>query len=193
MAIFFMDIPKEFYSTLTGTPMKRCIDCERPLLEEGVEYIIEKAVRYYPEYALENTIFEYAICVGCATRMMSTMSKQSLEHVGKYFEQRVDMGQRHRRFTERDEPPTLEELIGHCMVNGTPKDENIEYQICGQFVGERMVLGHMPYMIGMAAMEEVQELLSPETKRELDDFVGDNFGLPPEWKKAMEERPTVLV
>jgi len=188
-----MNIPKEFYSTETNTPLERCIDCERYLLDEGVEYIIEKAVRHYKSFDLNNTIFEYAICKGCAEKMMASLSKSSLGKIHQHFDEYADLSKRVIDNLNRDTDPSVEELIGECVLKGTPRNENREYQICCQCIGNQMVLSHMPYMIGFEAMEEIQELLSPETKRELDGFVGDNFGLPPEWKKAIEERPVVLV
>ena len=188
-----MNIPKEFYSTETNTPLERCIDCDRYLLEDGVEYIIEKAMRHYKRYDLNNTIFEYAICRECANKMMASLSRDSLSKINDHFEDHADLPLRALRNSKREDRPDLEELIGSCLLKGTAQKENQEYQICCQCVGDQMVLSHMPYMIGMEAMEEIQELLSPETKRELDGFVGDNFGLPPEWKKAIEDRPVLVV
>lgn len=193
MAIHFLDIPKEFHSTLTGSPIDHCIDCDCFLLKDGVEYVVEKAVRYYSEYDLENTIFEYAICMDCAGKMMAAMSEDSMKKIGAYFAEHVDLGLRQFKHSKLEEAPEMEELIGTCILKGTPRAENAEYQICAHCVGDKMLLDHMPYMIGMEAMEEVQALLSPETKKEMDGFVGQNFGLPPEWKKALEDRPVVLV
>lgn len=188
-----MNIPKEFYSTETNTPLERCIDCERYLLDEGVEYIIEKAMRYYKTYDLDNTIFEYAICRKCADKMMASLSRSSLTKINAHFELHSDLPLRAHKNSKREDEPNIEELIGRCLISNTTREENREYQICCQCVGDQMVLSHMPYMLGMEAMEEIQELLSPETKRELDGFVGDNFGLPPEWKKAIEDRPVLVI
>ena len=40
-----------------------------------------------------------------------------------------------------------------------------------------------PFLIGELAIEEMNELLSEETKGEMDDFMGDHFGIPPELRK----------
>ncbi len=188
-----LHIPKEFYSTETKAPIERCIDCDRFLLEEGVEYIIEKAMRHYKSYDLNNTIFEYAICKECAQKMMASLSRSSLSKINEHFDLNTDLSLRAQRNLKQTKAPRIDDLIGNCLLKGTPRKENREYQICCQCVGDQMVLSHMPYMIGMEAMEEIQELLSPETKRELDDFVGDNFGLPPEWKRALEDRPVFVI
>ena len=125
--------------------------------------------------------------------MTASLSKNSLSKINDHFEAHADLPLRALKNLKREDRPDLEELIGSCLLKGTAQKENQEYQICCQCVGDQMVLSHMPYMIGMEAMEEIQELLSPETKRELDGFVGDNFGLPPEWKKAIEDRPVLVI
>ena len=51
----------------------------------------------------------------------------------------------------------------------------------------------MPFIIGDEAMEEMQGLLSQKTQDELDRFVDDNFGLPPELKELLKDKPLVLV
>ena len=48
--------------------------------------------------------------------------------------------------------------------------------------GDRMILGiSSPMMISGAATEEIIGLLSEQTKGWLEDFVGDNFGMPSEF------------
>ncbi|NNF01301.1 MAG: hypothetical protein HKN22_01315, partial [Bacteroidia bacterium] len=55
------DIPKLFKSHSKGTCIDHCIMCEDELIESGKNYLIEKAIRKYPDYKVADCIFEYAI------------------------------------------------------------------------------------------------------------------------------------
>ena len=48
-------------------------------------------------------------------------------------------------------------------------------------------------MISHEAIEEMQELLSPQTKDELDDFTKEHFDLPPEWREIIKNKKFVLI
>ena len=113
-----IDIPKEFYSTETNAPIDTCIDCERYLLVEGAEYVIEKAIRHYSAFDLDNTIFEYAICKECAVKMMASLSRDSLVKIHDHFEQYADIGQRLTDNLNTDKEPDLDALIGRCLLKG---------------------------------------------------------------------------
>ena len=70
------------------------------------------------------------------------------------------------------------------MIHGTPEAEMNEYQVAACFKGDRMVTDFMPpYMIGDLAIEELNALLSKQTKEDMDRFMGDVFGIPPELRK----------
>ena len=36
----------------------------------------------------KTTVFEYAICMSCAQQMQSSMSKESLQNIQKYFKEK---------------------------------------------------------------------------------------------------------
>jgi hypothetical protein len=48
-------------------------------------------------------------------------------------------------------------------------------------------------MLSGAVMAQLQELLSPETKQVLDDFIDQHFGLPPEWKALIKDRNLLFI
>jgi hypothetical protein len=56
-----------------------------------------------------------------------------------------------------------------------------------------MVFGDAPYMLAGVVMAELQDLLSPETKEVLDDFIDQYFGLPPAWKELIKDRNLFLI
>ena len=66
-------LPKQFYNSETGQPIAHCIMCNRFLLEDGVTYMIEKAIKQHHELNFSEPIFEYAMCMACATKMLIGM------------------------------------------------------------------------------------------------------------------------
>ena len=61
-----------------------------------------------------------------------------MKKVSAYFESQVDFAAR-QRYLLAEETPKLEDWIGGCVVKGTPRDELKEYQVMGQFIGEKMI------------------------------------------------------
>lgn len=169
------DIPEEFYSFETGTPFTKCIECERKLLEEGCEYMIERAIRIYPGYQAQDVIFDYAICMECAQRIHSRLSKESLHKMQLYFS-RINFAER----IKRTDPNKLNELTARCMVKDKPRNECTEFQIYAHCVGDQVFLGNPPYMVSGEAIEELTALLSDSTKEELGGFFHKHFGPDPE-------------
>ena len=186
------EIPDLFKSHSDGTHLDHCIMCDQYLLEEGKNYLIEKAIRKYPEYEVADCIFEYAICFDCAQKMQENVSKESMEKVNAFFETNVNFPKRSLELYE-DQNFNIEEWTDQCVVNGTARHDCEEYQVYGHFSGDKMIYSYFPYMISHEAIDALTELLSKETKDELDDFINEHFGLPPEYKDLLKDRPLVLV
>ena len=183
-------IPKEFFSYDTGAPFERCMLCKTFLLADGVSYVIEKAFKRHANFEVEDVVFEYAMCESCAMQMSGAMSEESMEKVSNYFHTHVDFGARSRYLLSED-PIELSHWVGGCVVKGTPREELSEYQVLGQFVGEKLIFNVFPYLIGGEAMKELSMLLSKETLGEIDGFM-DNFGLPPELKDLWKDKPIMV-
>ena len=94
------EIPRLFYSDQTGLPFERCIHCDTYLLEKGKNYFIEKAIKQYPEYETQDTIFEYAICINCMKELQKGFSEESTRNVQQYMEENADFEKRRREFTQ---------------------------------------------------------------------------------------------
>jgi hypothetical protein len=85
-----------------------------------------------------------------------------------------------------EHPNDPEKWLSQCMIKGTPKNEMTEFQMGACFKGDRLVTNFMPpFIIGGLAMEEMSGLLSKQTKDEMDDFMGENFGIPPELRRDL--------
>lgn len=196
-------IPELFHSADTRAPLERCLICERPLLDTEEEYLIEKAMRQYPEYEVKEVIIEYALCLDCHAGMQNSISDASKHALETYFLENADLHQRIVSLMADDsppdlevdeagadlpgdsdeEPPDLEKWLDRCIIHGTPMDELEEFQLVGHCVGREMLLTHMPLVIGGPAMDEIIQVLSNETLDELGGFRDEYFGLPPEFSR----------
>ena len=174
------DIPDELCSSETGLPFTNCLVCDREL-GTGVEYMVEKAVRKYSDYGVQDTVFEYAVCMDCYTTLSATFSIESRERIEEYFRERVDQDDRVRRLSVLP-ADDLAPRIGVCMVSGESIDALEEYQVVAHCVGDKLVVGPAPFMIGGPTIDEITGLLSNETLDELGGFRDQYFGLPPEFQ-----------
>ena len=178
-------IPKDFYSFETNSPFERCIECNKYLLEEGTEYIIEKAIRNYQGYPARDTVFDYAICMSCAERMRKEISKESWESMMKYFQDNMDVMS---RLEIQEQSP--KENLRRCMVKKTGVEDCSEYQIYAHCNGEKLNMENPPYMISGEVMDELLPLLSNETIDEMNGFMNKHFSPDP---SIMEPVPPRLI
>jgi len=169
-------IPEEFFSMDTGKPFETCMDCNRNLLEPGVFYVIEKAIRQYPGFTAKDVIFECAICLNCAERLRNELSKESLSTMMLYYENKVLFS----KYMQQ------EKILSNCVVTGKPKEELLNYQVNALCEGEHLSNLQVPYLVSEEVIEELSELLSEETKGFLEDYQNKHMG-PPEW---LEDLPT---
>ena len=186
------DIPSIFHSFSEKQAFKNCISCNVQLVETDTEYLIEKAFRRYPGFDTQDVIFEYAMCLNCAERMRQELSRESLRNIQDFFDQRVDFyGRRQEMLYEH--ALDCEAWLDRCIVTGKPRAELQEYQIYGHCRGDRFLFSYMPYMISDEAMDSMAGLLSEKTQGEIDRFIDDNFGLPPELKQPIKDYPFALL
>ena len=183
-------IPEIFYSDLTGKMMENCVTCDKNLVDSFEPYVIGKAFRYYPEYDISNTIFEYVMCLPCAQKMHESMSEESMQKIQQYFNQ-VNLLQRSEEMWEKY-GADFDSWVSNCIIKDTPIKGMEEYQLCGQCIGDKLVFDMLPYMLSHEASNEIADLLSNKTLDEYNRFIDDNFGLPPEFKKALKNSPGVL-
>ncbi len=53
----YIPVPKVFHSFATGMPFQQCKICEKNLLLDGTQYVIEKAIKRYPGYEAQDVMF----------------------------------------------------------------------------------------------------------------------------------------
>ena len=186
------DIPAVFHSFSDKNAFQYCISCATNLRDTDTEYLIEKAFRRYSGFDTQDVIFEYAMCLSCAERMREELSRESMRNIRNFFDQRVDFyGRRQEMLYEYG--LNCDAWLDRCIVTGKPRAELQEYQIYGHCRGDRFLFSYMPYMISDEAVDSMTGLLSEKTKGEIDRFIDENFGLPPELKQPIKDHPFVLL
>ncbi|MFP4094265.1 MAG: hypothetical protein ACLFUB_07245 [Cyclobacteriaceae bacterium] len=185
-------IPRAFYPYKQDEPFSQCISCHNPLLEDGQDYFIEKAIRKYPELNAYDVVFEYAMCLRCAEQMHHELSQESKQKIqdfmlqnASYIEQKLEL--------LKEEKFNMEDWLQTCIITGRTIDQLTEYQIFAQCRGNKLLYHGMPYLISGEAMDAMTNLLSNKTLGEMNRFINDNFGLPPELRKILADRPILLL
>jgi len=187
-----VEIPEIFYSTESGKPFEICMDCERNLVEADLDYVIEKAVKRYPDYNTTDTILEYAICLHCHQKVRESFSEESINRVEAYFTQNMDIFSRMTLLGENPDM-NINNWISECMVKGTPVEKLREYQIFGHFKGDKIVLSYLPGLLSIDSLEELTEILSQKTKDELGGYMKRFSGIPPEFEEIFRSRPVFVL
>ena len=187
----YCEIPEVFYSSDMNRPFSVCTMCGAELINSNSSYIIEKAVKNYPETKVKDIIFEYAMCIYCLENLRVSFSTKSLERINNYIMEETDLPLRRNQLIGL-ENLDVDDWLSNCIVNNKTQDDLPEYQIMCQCQGEFMLFTYMPYMLSCDATEEMQELLSKKTKDELDRFYNDNLGLPPELKELFKTKVPII-
>jgi len=187
----YTDIPPIFQSYLTGTYFDRCIACNKNLLEVGTQYLIEKAINRANAFKVENVVFEYAICFDCTMDMQGKMSKESNEKIGEYFHSKVDLIHRREAYLAAGKFDPME-WIDTCLVSHEPVENLSEFQIYAHCEGPHLLFSVMPYMISGSVLEHLSGMLSKQTKDEMDGFVDEHFGGPPEFRELLKDKDVIV-
>jgi hypothetical protein len=185
-------IPEEFYSFESEQPFEKCLICKADLLSGDVDYFIEKAIRNYHEHNVSDVVYEYAICWQCAHDMNGQMSAESMQNLQEYFSGQElflkNLEEYNRNWPSQEGSP----IPSKCIITGQAKSQLDEYMIYGHFRGDKMVKSSMPYLLSGKVMDEVSDLLSNQTIDQLDDFMGEYFGGPPELEELWKPRRPVF-
>lgn len=177
---YYDDIPPIFQSLEKGGPFEKCMHCERSLLDEAADapaiYMVERVFRR------REPILEYAVCWECRRGFSTCISPKSLARMTAFLEEHVDMEARSERLLQvYQETNDLQGWLDHCAITKAPVAEDDNFQLVGVCSGPGLILSAFPLVISESATEQFQRLLSTETKGWMDDFVSDNFGMPPEF------------
>jgi len=189
-------IPEIFFSTENNKYFKECMVCGCNLLEEGTQYVIEKAIKQYDDYSATDIIFEYAICIKCHAESIKAYSEYSLANIQNYFLENITYNPQRAALKNRLEEEgyfNIDDWTSHCMIKGTPVKELKEYQIGCHCIGNKMYASAMPFVIGEQAIEEIGLLVSNETIDQMNGFVDEFLGLPPDLRKLIPDSPVLII
>lgn len=191
MSTNLLDIPDIFYSSETGAPMQHCKVCNKYLLDEGVQYSIEKAFVNYPGMGTRDLIWEFAMCNECMESTMQEVSEESQAKMNDYFAQNSDLYPHKQLLEEENFDPDV--WLESCIVKGKKMSECSQFQIAGQCFGDKMIFEHTPFMISGLAMDEVAELLSNKTIGFMNDFRDKHFPPPEDLSPLLRDKDFVFI
>ena len=82
--------------------------------------------------------------------------------------------------------------ISHCLISGKPIEGEDEYHYYAFCDGPDLVFNGLPMALAGGVDEELNGLLSRQTRDRLDGFVDEQFGLPPELRKPIKGNPILI-
>ena len=181
----YRPISREFHSLELDGPFQHCMICNAVLADDEVEYLVERIFRG------TEPIVEYAMCTVCQQEMCSELSEESQEQIRQVFE-RVDYEARIDRLRESLGEDSVAPWLDRCILTGKRREECRGYQIIGQFRGAQMCLSITPFMLSDQAVEEIMKVISKKTRDRLEGFMGDHFGMPPEFCEHPDFFPVLI-
>ncbi len=159
-----------FNSLETGKPFVFCNACSLPLREEAGSYSVGKS------FHRGECVFECALCEDCRDRLQQESSEESRQAIATFMESRIDFEGRFERLFGQLNP---ESWIESCAICATPRSKSERYTISGLFAGNGILFGPYPLGICGSCEEEVNEVISKETRDVWDDFMASHFEGPP--------------
>lgn len=163
------EIPSVFHSFQHDGPFSNCIECSRDLA--NTTYVIRKST------SNGEVMFEFAMCMKCLVNMHQDFSKLTKERIEAF----VEMNRKHYEDIER------------CNFCGADKEDCSEFGVGGVFYGSKMIRYQEPSLTCGKCSERVQNLISPQTRRRIDEFIGDHFGGPPRFENPVPKDHLVFL
>lgn len=181
----FVPIPVAFHSLELDGPFQNCLRCGNDLLQ-AEQYLIERVFKG------AEPIVEYAMCGVCVERESQRLSSESLEKVRQHFLENLDVSSRVDQLRPLLGQNEIAPWISSCLFTGQAAEDCQERQICGWCEGEQLRLDYSPFMLCGQAVEQIADQLSEQTRGWMQDFVGENFGLPSEFCDNPDMLPLLI-
>ncbi len=181
-----LPIPEEFYNSETNQPFQACMMCNLPLADK--QYVVEKAIKNYPSLGTKEIIFEYAMCLECASKMHMELSEESRNRIENFMKEHL----KNKAHPQSESQPDINKLLNQCIVNETDVNQSAEYSIYAMCNGANMTINEFPYALSGEVQDEIMQLLSAKSLGILDDFIGNHFTGPPEVREILRRRPVFI-
>ncbi|MFT5499501.1 MAG: hypothetical protein ACI9TH_004917 [Kiritimatiellia bacterium] len=160
-------IPPELHSMETDQPFTHCVDCGQELRENYGEYMVQKAQHR------GETIFEFALCNTCHDHIRQGFSKETVERLNQYFGLQDFAG----------------EGLRSCLDCGRRREDVDSFTMAGSCYGPFLAAG---MMICSECQTNIQDLISEQTRKSWDDWVGKTFPCAPESEDVPKNRPVMF-
>ncbi len=162
----YQEIPEILHSDFRKGLFEKCLKCERRLQEIPGVYEVQKI------YRQGRSIWEHAICSPCGQEMIEEYSDESLSRIHDFMA-RLDLGR---------------ESMSNCHLCESPIETGNEHMISSLCQQDRMVMS--PMILCVDCLDQMNSLLSDETRDSWDDFVRDHVpGLPAQQEPTPSDMP----
>lgn len=158
-----------------------CSICGSNLLEKG--YMVEKAFDQDPLIGRYEEVFSIIVCFDCADRLNSEMSKESMEKIEKFRQERFLMDYHEKLI--KNENFNISKWLKYCEITHQKVRESTEFNIIGFFFDDMMFYRPHPMAVTFEGLQEIDEIYSQKTKDIIDDFYS---ALPPEIRDKVKDR-----
>jgi len=178
-----MGIPPIFLNTVKDLPFSNCSKCDRFLLDDDIEYLVEKVC------IPNDVLYEFAICQYCIEQLHKEISKESLQNMQAFQNDQMNKG-----FQIIDEYLDLNiQKIKKVLANKQP---DISYESCNiiaYFKGNRISPSMPAVCVSTQVLENMQDKISKKTRDSFDDFTDFLGGVPPDLEELFKVKPRVLI
>jgi len=178
-----MAIPSLFFNTVKDLPFSNCSKCNRFLLDESVEYMIEKVL------VPNDVLYEFAICSKCIISLQQEISKESLHNMQQFSEKELNNSIQTINHLVNEDYNTIKKKLSIQ----TPKLSYENCNIMAFFKGTNLMEGYPAVCVSTQALENMQEILSKKTKDSFDDFMDFIGDVPPGLEELFKTRKPVFV
>ncbi len=185
-------IPERFFSDAEGKPFEVCHVCGKSLLQPGINYVVEKAMKNYIGYDFSSTIYELAICTDCHQKVQKGMSEESMRNLQNYYQSMMAAKGNQPMYIDL-RTFNLNDWLSKCFFKGGNISEMEEYQVVAQFEGDKMIMNTPPMIIGTEAMNEMAELMSDKTIGDMNDFRQRFMGPSPELEELIYGKKLIML
>lgn len=182
-------VDPQFHSLELDGPFTHCKVCETELVASNREYFVERIFRG------TEPIVEYAMCLECQRQLSSELSEESMQAIQRVFGE-IDFDRRSEdirdHLVDGSDSQSIAPWLDRCLLTGKRRDACNAYQIGTLCLGAKMQLSVLPFMLSDEAVELIVGVISRRTRDKLEEFMGDRFGMPPEFCESPDFFPIPL-
>jgi len=178
-----MAIPKLFFNTVKDLPFSNCSKCNIFLLDGEMEYMIEKVL------IPNDVLYEFAICGNCIKSLQQEISKESLKSLQQFNESELNNRIQKIDHLLNEDYNTIKKQLSET----TPDYSYENCNIMAFFNGANLVEDFPPVCVSTQAIENMQDVLSKQTKDSFDDFMDFIGDVPPGLEELFKTRKPVLI